>query len=126
MWITMVKGISCPLTSRNKVLPHLWRICWLSLREFVFHPSPKRIVLFRFHIPTYHFIIRPKRNTNVWNCYTLSKIYLFWWSSLHGSILTTNNIKWRGFQLVNWYILCKNEEETICNLLIHYPYAKAV
>lgn len=62
----------------------------------------------------------------VWNPQLIPKINFFWWASIHGKILTIDNLFKRGFQFPNWCTLCNSEEETISHLFIHYQYSTQV
>lgn len=58
----------------------------------------------------------------MWIHQLIPKINFFWWTSIHGKILTIDNLVKRGFQFPNWCTLCRREEETIYHLFIHYHF----
>ena len=41
------------------------------------------------------------------------------WAATWGRILTTNNLKRRGYQIVDWCYMCRCDEETISHMLLH-------
>lgn len=62
----------------------------------------------------------------VWNSQLIPKINFFWWTTLHGKILTIDNLKRRGFTLANKCVMCNCAEESINHLFIHCPFASGV
>lgn len=62
----------------------------------------------------------------VWNSQLIPKINFFWWTALHGKILTIDNLKRRGFLLANQCVMCNCVEESINHLFIHCPFTSTV
>lgn len=62
----------------------------------------------------------------VWNSQLIHKINFFWWMTLHGKVLTIDNLKRRGFMLANKCVMCSCAEESINHLFIHCTFASGV
>ena len=63
-------------------------------------------------------------NCSIWNPIVPPKLGFFAWEASWGKVLTLDQLKRRGFTLVNRCFLCEEEEETIDHLLIHCSTAK--
>ena len=61
---------------------------------------------------------------SIWNPIVPPKLGFFAWEASWGKVLTLDQLKRRGFTLVNRCFLCEEEEETIDHLLIHCSIAK--
>ena len=61
---------------------------------------------------------------SIWNPIVPPKLGFFAWEASWGKVLTLDQLKRRGFTLVNRCFLCEEEEETIDHLLIHCSTAK--
>ena len=57
----------------------------------------------------------------IWNSCIPPKVSVFTWEVWWGKVLTMDQLKKRGFQLTSRCPLCKEDEETIDHLLLHYP-----
>lgn len=62
----------------------------------------------------------------VWNSQLIAKVNFFWWSLIHGKILTLDNLAKRGLNLANICCLCKTKEKSINHLLLHCELSKEV
>ena len=54
------------------------------------------------------------------------KINIFFWILLQNKILTLDNLKKRGFFIVNRCVLCKNDEELVDHIMLHCPFSSMV
>ena len=54
------------------------------------------------------------------------KVNIFFWILLQNKILTLENLKKRGFIIVNRCVLCKNDGELVDHIMLHYPFTKKV
>ena len=63
---------------------------------------------------------------NLWNSPTLPKIDLFYWTMVHGRILTGDNLEKHGFEGPFRCPLCYGTSETILHLFFSCPYTKYV
>jgi hypothetical protein len=63
----------------------------------------------------------PKKS--IWKVKGPLRIAFFLWATALGRILTIDNLKMQGFQLINRCCLCKKNDETINHLLLYYEYA---
>lgn len=61
----------------------------------------------------------------VWFNHLIPKINICWWTTIHGKILTIDNLMKQGFQLPNRCHMCK-EEESITHLFLHCNYASNI
>ena len=61
---------------------------------------------------------------SIWNPIVPPKLDFFAWEASWDKVLTLDQLKRRGFTLVNRCFLCEEEEETIDHLLIHCSTAK--
>jgi N6-adenosine-specific RNA methylase IME4 len=59
---------------------------------------------------------------NIWQV-KVPRTAFFLWATASGRILTVDNLKRQGFQLINQCCLCKKDEETINHLFLHCEYA---
>ena len=50
-------------------------------------------------------------------------VAFFLWTAARGGILTIDNLVKKNLSLLNWWCLCRCEEETVDHLLIHCKYA---
>ena len=50
------------------------------------------------------------------------KINIFFWIILQNKILTLDNIKKRGFFIVNQCGLCENDEESVDHIMLHFSF----
>ena len=57
----------------------------------------------------------------LWNHYAPSKVGFFTWEAWWGKVLTTTQLKKRGFHLVSKCPFCGKEEEELEHILIHCP-----
>ena len=57
----------------------------------------------------------------IWNSCIPPKVSVFTWEVLWGKVLTTDQLKKRGFQHASKCLLCKEDEETIDHLLLNCP-----
>ena len=57
----------------------------------------------------------------MWNPIVPTKVRFFVWEVWWGKVLTMNQLKKRGLSLASRCPLCKEVEEAIEHLLIHYP-----
>ena len=55
----------------------------------------------------------------LWNHYILSKVGFFAWEAWWGNVLTTTQLKRRGFQLASKCPFCGKKEEELEHILIH-------
>ena len=55
----------------------------------------------------------------IWGANVLRRVSFFTWVATWGRILTTDNLKRRGYHLARWCCMCRCEEETISHLLLH-------
>ncbi|CAN1355803.1 Putative ribonuclease H protein At1g65750 [Linum perenne] len=62
----------------------------------------------------------------IWSKVVPSKVQCFMWLSYHGSILTVDVLKARGFQLPNRCALCLSHEESVSHLFLHCPFVSPV
>jgi hypothetical protein len=62
----------------------------------------------------------------VWSHKSIPKIDMFFWTMAHKSILTSENLRRRGWQGPSRCPLCTSEEETTDHLLLNCPFAKEV
>jgi hypothetical protein len=60
---------------------------------------------------------------SIWKVKAPTHIAFFLWATTVGRILTVDNLKRRGFQLINRYCLCKKDEEIINHLLLHCEFS---
>ena len=60
----------------------------------------------------------------VWNPVVPPQIGVFAWEAAWGKVLTLDQLKRCGLNLVNRCFMCEEEEETIDHLLIHYKCTK--
>ena len=54
------------------------------------------------------------------------KVNIFFWILLQNKILTLDNLKKRGFFIVNHCVLCKNDEESVDHIMLHCPFSSMV
>jgi hypothetical protein len=59
---------------------------------------------------------------SIWKVKAPPRIAFFLWATALGRILTVDNLRRRGFQLINRCCLCKKDDETI-NLLLHCEFS---
>ena len=52
------------------------------------------------------------------------KVNIFFWILLQNKILTLDNLKKRGFIIVNRCVLCKNDGETVDHIMLHLSFTK--
>ena len=57
----------------------------------------------------------------LWSNYVPPKVCFFVWEVWRGKVLTTDNLKKRGFQLAIKCSLCGKAEEELNHLLFHCP-----
>ena len=57
----------------------------------------------------------------LWNSYVPSKIVFFAWKAWWGKVLTSSQLKKRGYHLANRCLFCGREEEEMEHILIHCP-----
>lgn len=62
----------------------------------------------------------------IWSYKSIPKIDMFTWTMAHKSILTSENLRRRGWQGPSRCPLCMTKEETTDHLLLTCPYAKEV
>ena len=63
-----------------------------------------------------------KASTNIiWNPYVPTKVSFFAWEARWGKVLTTQQLKKRGYQLARRCPFCREEEEGLDHILIHCP-----
>ena len=55
----------------------------------------------------------------IWGAHAPRRVSFFAWAATWGRILTTDNLKRRGYQLVGRCCMCRCNEETISHLLLH-------
>ena len=55
----------------------------------------------------------------IWGVHVPRRVSFFAWAATWGRILTTDNLKRRGYQLVGRCCMCRCNEETISHLLLH-------
>jgi len=60
---------------------------------------------------------------SIWKVKAPPRIAFFLWATALGRILTVDNLRRRGFQLINRCCLCKKDEETINHLLLHCEFS---
>ena len=60
----------------------------------------------------------PTTWSKVWISNLLPKINFFWWMVQHGKFLTIDNMKKKGFYIINRCCLCEEKEESIYHLFI--------
>ena len=63
--------------------------------------------------------LEPNDWGNVWFNHLILKNNIFWWTTIHGKIVTIDNLIKRGFQISNRCYMCKREEESINHLFLH-------
>jgi hypothetical protein len=81
-----------------------------------------------FAVKSYYIMLQiGKHNSfpwkSIWKVKTPPHIAFFLWATTLGRILTVDNLRRQGFQLINRCCLCKKDEETINHLLLHCQYA---
>ena len=52
------------------------------------------------------------------------KVNIFFWILLQNKILTLDNLKKRGFIIINRCLLCKNDCESVNHITLHCPFTK--
>ena len=62
----------------------------------------------------------------IWKVKAPRRVSFFLWSAAWGRILTCDNLMRRGYTLVGWCCMCRNDGETGSHLLIHCPIAAAL
>ena len=62
----------------------------------------------------------------LWNFPSIPKIDIFIWTLLHNSIMTSNNLKRKGWEGPSCYSLCNHAEETAEHLFISCEFTKEV
>ena len=70
--------------------------------------------------------LEPNDWGNVWFNHLILKINIFWWTTIHGKIITIDNLMKRGFQIPNRCYMCKREEESINHLFLHCSFSSKV
>ena len=81
--------------------------------------------------PSYCNIIRGAAASNfqwkgVWKAKIPRRVAFFVWTTVHGQILTLDNLMLRGCILVNRCCMCHRNEETVDHLLLHCPVAHSL
>ena len=81
--------------------------------------------------PSYCNIIRGAAASNfpwkgVWKAKIPRRVAFFVWITVHGQILTLDNLMLRGCILVNRCCMCHRNEETVDHLLLHCPVAHSL
>jgi hypothetical protein len=73
-------------------------------------------------------LLPPK--SNIWNRiskgYGIPKVNNLYWTTVHGRLLTLENLEKRVIQGPSRCVLCKNLEENHCHLFFDCPYTKKV
>ena len=57
----------------------------------------------------------------LWNPYVLQNLVFFYWEAWWGKVLTSTQLKKRGFHLTSKCPFCEREEEELEHVLIHCP-----
>ena len=70
--------------------------------------------------------LEPNEWGNVCFNHLIPKINIFWWTTIHGKILTIDNLWKRGFQIHNRCYMCNREEESINYLFLHCSFTSKV
>jgi hypothetical protein len=63
---------------------------------------------------------------SVWKVKAPPRVAFFLWTTTLGRILMVGTLRKMGFSLANWCCLCKTNEKTSDQLLIHYMYTSAL
>lgn len=61
---------------------------------------------------------------SIWKVKAPLKVAFFAWSATLGKILTTENLTQRGVILVNWWCMCKQDGDSVDQLLLHCSMAR--
>ena len=85
----------------------------------------------KFDTQSYYNNIRGASASNfpwkgVWKVKIHKRVAFFVWTTVHGQILTLDNLRLRGRILVNRCCMCHCNEETVDHLLLHCPVAHSL
>ena len=61
---------------------------------------------------------------SIWKVKAPLKVAFFAWSATLGKILTTENLTQRGVILVNWWCMCKQDGDSVDQLLLYCSMAR--
>ena len=56
---------------------------------------------------------------SVWKVKAPRRVSFFVWTAVWDRILTSDNLRGRGMDFVNWCIMCRSNGETVDHLLLH-------
>uniref|UniRef100_A0A2N9H909 Reverse transcriptase zinc-binding domain-containing protein n=1 Tax=Fagus sylvatica TaxID=28930 RepID=A0A2N9H909_FAGSY len=60
----------------------------------------------------------------IWGIKVPRRVAFFVWTATWGNILTCDNLRRRGFVMVDWCCLCRCNDENVAHLLLHCPVAR--
>ena len=71
----------------------------------------------QYHKKGIRFIVFPWKG--IWKVKALWRVFFLIWIAVWDKILTSDNLLGRGFDFVDWYIMCHCSGETVDHLLLH-------
>lgn len=77
-----------------------------------------------FNIHSYYYVLRGSTSfifpwKGIWSVKAPRQDYFFVWTAAWGKILTVDNIRRRGYTLVDWCCICRSSREVVDHLLLH-------
>lgn len=63
---------------------------------------------------------------SIWKVKVPSMVAFFCWLVSHDKVMTTDNLRKRGFCVVDWCSMCKKEGESVNHLFLHCEVAKSL